>query len=122
MATAAGLEPAPFGFEVRCSIRLSDAAESGCRVQPASILLIYRHAQQFVESLVASACASPAGPIIHAAQLTKSGSRPARADPISLKGEALSSGRTMDMLEVVGFGFMSLVWVAFVVTARPRTV
>ena len=29
----------------------------------------------------------------------------------------------MDMLEVVGFGFMSLVWVAFVVvTARPRTV
>jgi hypothetical protein len=95
------------------------------RVQSSASLypLIYRHAQQFVESLVASACASPAGPIIHAAQLTKSGSRPARADPISLKGEALSSGRTMDMLEVVGFGFMSLVWVAFVVvTARPRTV
>src|SRR3954469_10695155 len=66
------------------------------RVQSSASLypLIYRHAQQFVESLVASACASPAGPIIHAAQLTKSGSRPARADPISLKGESLSSGRT----------------------------
>src|SRR4051794_12290771 len=94
------------------------------RVQSSASLypLIYRHAQQFVESLVASACASPAGPIIHAAQLTKSGSRPARADPISLKGEALSSGRTMDMLEVLGFGFMSLGWGALgVVPPRPRT-
>src|SRR3954463_1040275 len=73
------------------------------RVQSSASLypLIYRHAQQFVESLVASACASPAGPIIHAAQLTKSGNPPPPADSISLKGEALSSGRTMDMLEVV---------------------
>jgi hypothetical protein len=83
--------------------------------------LIYRRMLPFVEGLFLSARALPAGQPPRRA-VNQSG-RAARADPISLKGEALSLGRTMDMLEVVGFGFMSLVWVAFVVvTARPRTV
>ena len=36
--TAAGLEPAPLSFEARCSIRLSDAAESERKVKATSIV------------------------------------------------------------------------------------
>ena len=38
LVTEAGLEPAPLSFEARCSIRLSDAAESGRKVKATSIV------------------------------------------------------------------------------------
>ena len=83
--------------------------------------LIYRRLPPFVKGLLLSARVLPASQP-HAAQSIKAVEPPAPT-PSPSKGMALSSGRTMDMLEVVGFGFMSLVWVAFVVvTARPRTV